>query len=66
MAEFEDPNDHVLIGAEYVPGNGKYPATLDLAWYDEAKGKNQYATLQGTAAKKFSHLRQGDIYRDKV
>lgn len=66
MSEFENPDDHILLAAEFVPGTNKYPAMLDLAWYNEDKGKNEYVTLQGAAAKKLSHLKQGDIYHAKV
>lgn len=66
MSEFEDPHDHVLIQSEYEPAFGSVPAMLDLVWYDEPSGKNKYVTLKGSAAKKFSHLKAGDIYHDKV
>lgn len=57
-----DSGGYRVVAAEFTPSDGKGPALLDIAYWDDVNQRNKYVTLQGKAAKKLSTLQSGDIY----
>lgn len=57
-----DNGGYRVVSADFTPADGKGPALLDIAYWDDVNKRNKYVTLQGKAAKKFSDLQAGDTY----